>query len=90
MSSPPRVLLVEDNAIYREALELLLGDRDDVEIAGSVVDGETALEHCADWRAASCASSSVARWRLRARSVVSCAAWLIAVASASVRWPSSA
>jgi len=48
MSSLPRVLLVEDNAIYREALELLLGLRDDVEIAGSVVDGETALERCAD------------------------------------------
>jgi DNA-binding NarL/FixJ family response regulator len=46
-SSFPRVLLVEDNAIYREALELLLGLRDDVEIAGSVSDGETALEHCA-------------------------------------------
>ena len=47
MSFPPRVLLVEDNAVYREALELLLGLRDDVEIAGSVADGETALEHCA-------------------------------------------
>jgi DNA-binding NarL/FixJ family response regulator len=48
MSSSPRVLLVEDNAIYREALELLLGLRDDIEIAGSVADGETALEHCAE------------------------------------------
>jgi DNA-binding NarL/FixJ family response regulator len=50
MSPLPRVLLVEDNAIYREALELLLGLRDDVEIAGSVADGETALEHCATAR----------------------------------------
>jgi len=46
MSKIPRVLLVEDNAVYREALELLLGLRQDVEIAGSVADGESALEHC--------------------------------------------
>ncbi|MGA9762121.1 MAG: response regulator transcription factor [Gaiellaceae bacterium] len=48
MSENPRILLVEDNAIYREALELLLGLRPDVEIAGSVADAETALEFCAD------------------------------------------
>ncbi|MHB8059613.1 MAG: response regulator [Gaiellaceae bacterium] len=47
MSEIPRILLVEDNAIYREALELLLGLRTDVEIAGSVADAETALEFCA-------------------------------------------
>jgi DNA-binding NarL/FixJ family response regulator len=47
MSETPRVLLVEDNAVYREALELLLGLRQDVAIAGSVADGERALEHCA-------------------------------------------
>ncbi len=46
MSKIPRVLLVEDNAVYREALELLLGLRQDVAIAGSVADGESALEHC--------------------------------------------
>jgi DNA-binding NarL/FixJ family response regulator len=46
MSKIPRVLLVEDNAIYREALELLLGLRHDVEIAGAMADGESALEHC--------------------------------------------
>jgi DNA-binding NarL/FixJ family response regulator len=48
MSEIPRILLVEDNAIYREALELLLGLRDDVEIAGSVTDAEAALEFCAE------------------------------------------
>ena len=47
MSETPRILLVEDNAIYREALELLLGLRLDVEIAGSVADAEAALEFCA-------------------------------------------
>ena len=46
MSKIPRVLLVEDNAIYREALELLLGLRHDVEIAGAMADGESALEYC--------------------------------------------
>lgn len=48
MSNIPRVLLVEDNAIYREALELLLGLRTDVEIAGSVADAEAALDFCAE------------------------------------------
>jgi DNA-binding NarL/FixJ family response regulator len=48
MSEIPRILLVEDNAAYREALELLFGLRTDVEIAGSVADAETALEFCAE------------------------------------------
>jgi DNA-binding NarL/FixJ family response regulator len=48
MSEIPRILLVEDNAVYREALELLLGLRQDVEIAGSVADAEAALEFCAE------------------------------------------
>ena len=48
MSEIPRILLVEDNAIYREALELLFGLRQDVEIAGSVADAEAALEFCAE------------------------------------------
>ena len=48
MSDIPRILLVEDNAIYREALELLLGLRNDVELAGSVGDAEAALEFCAE------------------------------------------
>ena len=36
MAGPIRVLLVEDNQVFREALELLLDLRDDIEIVGSV------------------------------------------------------
>ncbi len=46
MSAPVRVLLVEDNAVFREALELLLGLRPAVQVVDSVADGETALERC--------------------------------------------
>lgn len=40
---PIRVLLVEDNQVFREALELLLGLRDDIEIVASVGAGHDAL-----------------------------------------------
>ncbi len=47
-----RVVLVEDNDVFREALELMLGMRDEVEVVGSVGDGsaavEAALEHRPD------------------------------------------
>jgi DNA-binding NarL/FixJ family response regulator len=43
-----RVLLVEDNDVYREALEFVLGLRDDVEVAGSVADGVSAAKACAE------------------------------------------
>lgn len=46
---PVRVLLVEDNEVFRDALELLLGMRDDVQVVASVGDGAAAvaaaLEH---------------------------------------------
>lgn len=39
---PVRVLLVEDNEVYRTTLELLLDGRDGIEIVGSVEDGRDA------------------------------------------------
>ena len=44
MLQPIRVVLVEDNDVFREALELLLGLRDDVEVVASVADGSDAAE----------------------------------------------
>ena len=42
MSNPIRVVLVEDNEVFREALELLLGLRDDIAVVASVPDGTDA------------------------------------------------
>jgi len=39
MGRPIRILLVEDNQVFREALELLLGMRADVELVAAVGDG---------------------------------------------------
>jgi DNA-binding NarL/FixJ family response regulator len=40
---PVRILLVEDNEVFRDALELLLGMRDDVQIVAAVGDGAAAV-----------------------------------------------
>ena len=49
---PVRVMLVEDNDVFREALELMLGMREEIEVVASVGDGaaavEAALEHRPD------------------------------------------
>lgn len=52
MESAPSttVLLVEDNEVFREALELMLGVVDDVEVVGSVGDGRAAVHACAKLR----------------------------------------
>lgn len=42
MSEPVRVLLVDDNDVFREALELLLGLRPDVDVLAAVADGRAA------------------------------------------------
>ena len=46
MSDPVRVALVEDNEVFREALELLLGLRSDLLVVASVEDGTTVVELC--------------------------------------------
>jgi len=38
-----RVVLVEDNEVFREALELMLGMREEVEVVATVGDGGSAL-----------------------------------------------
>jgi DNA-binding NarL/FixJ family response regulator len=45
-----RVELVEDNDVFREALELLLGMREDVVVVASVADGEAALRAATEHR----------------------------------------
>jgi DNA-binding NarL/FixJ family response regulator len=44
---PVRVLLVEDNEVYRTTLELLLGSREGIEVVGSVADGGDAAAEAA-------------------------------------------
>lgn len=41
--APVRILLVEDNAVFREALELLFSLRDDIDVVASVGDGGAAV-----------------------------------------------
>ncbi len=42
------VVLVEDNDVFRESLELLLGTVPDLRVVAAVPDGRTALEVCAE------------------------------------------
>jgi DNA-binding NarL/FixJ family response regulator len=46
MGLPVRILLVEDNQVFREALELLLGMRADIEVVASVGDGSEVVAAC--------------------------------------------
>src|SRR5262245_15047245 len=51
MAGPIRVALVEDNDVFREALELLLGLDGDIEVVASEADGTRAVDACRDGRA---------------------------------------
>ena len=44
MGAPIRLVLVEDNHVFREALELLLGLRTDIEVVASVAEGSAAAD----------------------------------------------
>jgi DNA-binding NarL/FixJ family response regulator len=46
MEEPIHVVLVEDNDVFREALELLLDVTPDVRVVASVPNGEAALDVC--------------------------------------------
>ena len=50
MVPPVRILLVEDNEVFREALELLLGMRSDVQVVGAVGDGAAAVSAAIEHR----------------------------------------
>jgi DNA-binding NarL/FixJ family response regulator len=45
-----RVLLVEDHDVFRQALELLLGMQDNIEVVGTVSEGTAAVEACRELR----------------------------------------
>ena len=46
--APIRVLLVEDNQVFSEALELLLGLQEDIEVVAAVADGHQAVPAARD------------------------------------------
>jgi DNA-binding NarL/FixJ family response regulator len=41
-----RIVIIEDNKVFREALELLLGLRSDLHVVASAADGEEAVPIC--------------------------------------------
>jgi DNA-binding NarL/FixJ family response regulator len=50
VTRPLRIVLVEDNHVFRDALELLLGLRSDIEVVGSLPDGGRVVELCEELR----------------------------------------
>ncbi len=48
MAVPIRILLVEDNEVYRSSLELLLGMEEGLEVVGGVADGRAAAAAAVD------------------------------------------
>ena len=50
MAEPIRVVLVEDNKVFREALELLLGLQQDIAVVASVGEGSSAADMAREHR----------------------------------------
>ena len=50
MRPPIRIVLVEDNDVFREALELLFGLRSDVEVVAAVREGEEAVQAAVEYQ----------------------------------------
>jgi DNA-binding NarL/FixJ family response regulator len=50
-SAPVRVLLVEDNEVYRDSLVFLLGRYDGIEVVGGVAEGYSAAKAATELRA---------------------------------------
>jgi DNA-binding NarL/FixJ family response regulator len=50
VDQPIRVVLVEDNQVFREGMELVLGLRSDIEIVGAAEDGTEAVELASELR----------------------------------------
>lgn len=47
-TQPIRILLVEDNDVFRQALELLLGLQEGLEVVGTVAEGSAAVAACVE------------------------------------------
>ena len=45
-TQPIRILLVEDNDVFRQALELLLGLQEGLEVVGAVAEGTAVVDAC--------------------------------------------
>jgi DNA-binding NarL/FixJ family response regulator len=50
-AEPVRILLVEDNEVYRSSLELLLGLQEGMRVVGSVAEGGIAAQACVETQA---------------------------------------
>ena len=48
-TQPIRILLVEDNDVFRQALELLLGLQEGLEVVGAVAEGTAVVAACERW-----------------------------------------
>jgi len=48
MTTPIRVVLVEDNDTFRETLQLVFGLRQEIQVVGSVASGQEAPSLCAE------------------------------------------